>query len=151
MMDKLLHEDKPHYSIWLKIILWFTIALVLGSALMTFDSNRNESFGMIGTALFIVLIFWAVMPRKYCIYDNKIVIEMGSPFSVTIRFDTIKYAGAPRGKFTVGVNFVTSFGNIVEIDRKKGMTVNISPRNREFFLDNLKRALDKWRGEHSTT
>jgi hypothetical protein len=149
-MDKLIYEDRPHYSLWLKVILWFIIALVLFPALTTFDSNRNEAFGMIGTAVFIVLIFWAVMPRRYCIYDNKIKIEMGKPFSVTFHFDAIKYAGVPRGKFTVGINFVTSFGNIVEIDRKKGMNVNISPSNREVFLDYLNRALDKWRGEHST-
>jgi hypothetical protein len=30
------------------------------------------------------------------------------------------------------------------------MNVNISPSNREVFLDYLNRALDKWRGEHST-
>ena len=55
------------------------------------------------------------------------------------------------GKLTVGINFVTSFRNIVEIAKIKGMNVNISPGDRDAFLESLNSALDKWRGEHSKT
>jgi hypothetical protein len=91
------------------------------------------------------------MPRKYCIYEDRLKIVMGVPFSISVRFDAIEYAGEPRGKLTVGINFVTSFGNTIEIVKKKGMNVNISPGDRKAFLKNLNNALDKWRGENSKT
>ena len=147
-MGKLLYQDRPKYSIWLKIVMWFTLALILFSALVSYQSGSEDVVAMIVTVVFIIFVFWAVMPRRYCIYESKVKVEMGKPFSITIRFDNIKYAGEPRGRVTFGMNFVTTFGNIVEIDRKKGLTVNISPGDREVFLDNLNRALEKWRGEH---
>jgi hypothetical protein len=148
-MTDLIYEDRPRYDFWLKIILWSCVAIVLIPALFMFDSNMEEAIGLILTAVFVVIIFWAVMPRKYRIYDDRIKILLGTPFSISISFDTIEYAGVPRRKFTVGMNLVTSFRNIVEISRKKGMNVNISPSDRDNFLENLNRALDKWRGEHS--
>ena len=150
----MLYEDRPRYDFWLKAILWGVIAIVLISAIVTFDSDRGGALGLLGTAVFVVLVFWAVMPRRYRIYSNKIKVELGKPFSISIHFDNIKYAGEPRGKFTAGINLVTSFRNTVEIVRKKGANVNISPGNREAFLENLNRALDKWEGEgsgHDTT
>jgi hypothetical protein len=150
-MKELLYEDRPRYGLLLKIVVWGIIAVMLIMAITQFDSSREDAVASIGTAVFILLIFWAVMPRKYCIYEDRIKIVMGTPFSVSIRFDTIKYAGEPRGKLTVGINFVTSFRNTVEIVRKRGMNVNISPGDREAFLENLNNALDNWRGEHSQT
>jgi hypothetical protein len=150
-MKELLYEDRPRYGLLLKIVVWGILAVMLVMAITMFDSSREEAFVSIGTAVFILLIFWAVMPRKYCIYEDKIKIVMGTPFSLSIRFDTIKYAGEPRGKLTVGINFVTSFRNTVEIVRKRGMNVNISPGDREAFLENLNNALYNWRGEQSQT
>jgi hypothetical protein len=150
-MTTLLYEDRPRYGLWLKILLWGFIAVMLITAITTFDSNREDALALIGTAVFIVLVFWAVMPRKYCIYEDRIKIVMGVPFSISVRFDVIEYAGKPRGKLTVGINFVTSFRNTVEIVKKRGMNVNISPGDREAFLENLNDALDNWRGEHSKT
>ena len=148
-MATLLYEDRPSYGLWLKILIWGILAVFLIMAITTFDSNRGDAFALIGTAVFIILIFWAVIPRKYCIYEDRIKIVMGAPFSVSVRFDAIEYAGKPRGKLTVGINFVTSFRSTVEIVKKKGMNVNISPGDREAFLKNLNNALDKWRGENS--
>ena len=148
-MATLLYEDRPRYGLWLKILMWAILAVFLIIAITTFDSDREEALALIGTVVFIILIFWAVMPRKYCIYEDRIKIVMGAPFSISVRFDAIEYTGKPRGKLTVGINFVTSFRNTVEIVRKKGMNVNISPGDRETFLKNLNNALDNWRGEHS--
>ena len=150
-MKDLLYEDRPRYGLLFKIVIWGILAVMLITAITTFNSSREEAFASIGTAVFVLLIFWAVIPRKYCIYEDRIKIVLGTPFSVSIRFDTIKYAGEPKGKLTVGVNFVTSFRNTVEIVKKKGMNVNISPGDREAFLENLTNALDNWRGEHSKT
>ena len=150
-MTTLLYEDRPRYGLWLKVLLWGLVAVMLFTAITTFDGNREDAFALIGTAVFIVLIFWMVMPRKYCIYEDRIKIVMGAPFSMSIRFDVIKYAGKPRGKLTVGINFVTSFRNTVEIVKKKGMNVNISPADREAFLENLNNALNNWRGENTKT
>jgi hypothetical protein len=148
-MATLLYQDKPRYGLWFKILIWGILAVILMMAITTFDSSREDAFILIGTVVFIILVFWAVMPRKYCIYEDRLKIVMGAPFSISVRFDAIEYAGESRGKLTVGINFVTSFGNTVEIVKKKGMNVNISPGDRKAFLKNLNNALDKWRGENS--
>ena len=148
-MATLLYEDRPRYGLWVKILVWGLLAVFLITAITTFDSNREDAFALIGTAVFIILIFWVVMPRKYCIYEDRIKIVMGVPFSISVRFDVIEYVGKPRGKLTVGINFVTSFRDTVEIVRKKGMNVNISPGDREAFLKTLNKAFDNWRGENS--
>jgi hypothetical protein len=90
--------------------------------------------------------YWAIFPRRYCILDNKVKIVLGGPFSFNIPFDNLETARAPEG-VTCGINFATCFSskNAVEIVKKKGLNVNITPGDRELFLENLDKALADWR------
>ena len=102
--------------------------------------------GMFGTAAFMAVVFWVIFPRKFCILDSRVKIVLGSPFSLNIPFNSIKAARVPKG-LTFGVNFVTTFSSshAVEIVRKRWLNVNITPVDRELFLENLDRAMDSWK------
>ena len=146
MSNTLIHQDIPHYDMWLKLILGGTLAVIVVPALFSIDSDPGEAIGLFCTALFVAVIFWFVMPRRYLILSDRVRIVLGGPFSFNISFDTIKIARIPKG-MTVGINFVTSFKNSVEIVRGKGMNVNISPGDRESFIEKLDKALDSWRDD----
>ena len=145
-IDYLIYEDKPYYDVWFKVILALPLAVILMPGIYSLATNQTESaMVMLGPAIFLVLLFWVIIPRRYCILDSKVKIILGGPFSLSIPFNSIKSTGAPKG-FAVGVNFVTTFssGHAVEIVRNKWLNVNITPTNRELFLENLDKALNSW-------
>ena len=144
-MNSLMYEDKPHYDIWLKAIMALPLFFIAIGA-FNLTSEPEASIGMFATAGLMAAVYWAVFPRKYCIFDSKVRIVLGGPFSFNIPFDNIETARAPKG-VTAGINFASSFSskNAVQIVRRKGLNVNITPSDREVFLENMDKALDSWR------
>ncbi len=101
---------------------------------------------LLGISLFDGLLFYCILPRKYQIYADRLVILMGAPFSKTIRLADIKSARRVAGSYAFGYNglrFTTSSDYVVEILRQRGMGIVISPAGREYFVDQLKRALQR--------
>lgn len=145
-MDSVVYEDTPLYDVWLKSIMVLPVFFILVGAFYFISSEPEAAIGMFATAVLIAVIYWAIMPRKYRILDSKVRIVLGAPFSFNIPFDTIETARIPKGA-TLGVNFVSSFSakNVVQIVRKRKLNVNITPSNRELFLENLEKALNSWR------
>ena len=144
-MDSLIYEDKPRYDIWMKAIMALPLFFILIGA-FNLTSEPEAAIGMFGTAALVVAIYWAVFPRKYCILSSKVKIVLGGPFSFNIAFDNIETARVPEGA-AIGINFASSFSskNAVQIVRRKRLNVNITPSNRELFLENLDKALSNWR------
>ena len=145
-MDSLIYQDKPRYDIWMKAIMALPLFFVVIAALYLASNEPEAAIGMFGTAALMAAIYWAVFPRKYRIFDSKVRIVLGGPFSFNIPFDNIETAKAPEGA-TVGINFASSFSskNAVQIVRRKGLNVNMTPGNRDLFLENLDKALNNWR------
>jgi len=145
-MNSILHEDKPHYDIGMKAIMALPLLLVFVGVFLT--SDPDEAIGMFATAALMIAIYWAVFPRRYRILDSKVRIVLGGPLGFNIPFDTIEIARQPKG-MAIGINFATSFSskNAVEIVRKGKLNVNITPGNRELFLENMDRALESWRNQ----
>ncbi|MCK4331520.1 MAG: PH domain-containing protein [Dehalococcoidia bacterium] len=145
-MDSLIHQDKPRYDIWMKAIIALPLFFFLIGAFYLASSEPESAIGMFATAVLMAAVYWAVFPRKYRIFDSKVRIVLGGPFSFNIPFNTIETARVPEG-LTAGINFASSFSskNAVQIVRRKGLNVNITPSNRELFLENLDKALSNWR------
>ncbi len=133
----------------MKAIMALPLFFVLIGA-FNLTSEPEASIGMFATAALMAAIYWAVFPQKYRILESKVKIVLGGPFSFNIPLDNIETARAPKGA-TIGINFVTSFSskNAVQIVRRKRLNVNITPSNRELFLENLDKALSNWRGRHT--
>jgi hypothetical protein len=78
------------------------------------------------------------MPRRYQIFEDKIRIALGGPFGVNIPFSNIiRVVPAPGVKSIAygGIRLATSSRNVVEITRRRGGSIIISPRNRDVFIE----------------
>ncbi len=140
----LIYEDSAPYDPWLKWIIGGTLALtlVLGIVFLPFDVAG--AYVMFGVTLFDALLFNAILPRRYQIYQDRLRIVLGKPFAVSISFATIKEARPAAGSTTFiywGIRLATSAKSVVEIVRSKGLNIVISPADRDAFLEQLTQAL----------
>jgi hypothetical protein len=132
---------------WMRSIMVLPVFFILfGAYHYFFTGEVGGGTGMFATALLLGAIYWAIFPRKYQVLDGKLKIVLGGSFSFNVPFDNLELAGKPEG-VNLGINFVTTFlsRHVVEIKRKKGMNVNITPDNRDLFLENLNKAIYEWR------
>lgn len=145
-MDSIIFEDNPHYDAWLKGIMMLPIFFILTGLYLVFTKDIKSSIGLFATAVLMGATYWAILPRKYQILDSQVRVVLGGPFSVNIHFYNLESAGKPEG-VNLGANFATTFNSehVVELKRKKGITINITPDNRDQFLENLNKAVYDWR------
>ncbi len=145
IMDSIIYEDTPRYDVWLKAIMVLPVFFVIMGVYYLITAEVEAAIGMFALTLLMAAVYWAIFPRKYLILESKIRIVLGGPFSFNIPFDNLETARAPEG-VSLGINFATTFlsKHAVEIIRKTGLKVNITPNNRELFLENLKKALNDW-------
>lgn len=144
-MDSIIHEDRPRYDVWLKAIMVLPVFFVIAGIYYLITAQVEAAIGMFAITLLMAATYWAIFPRKYLILDSKIRIVLGGQFSFNIPFDNLETARAPQG-VSLGINFATTFlsKHAVEIIRKKGLNINITPSDRELFLENLNKALNDW-------
>ncbi len=145
-MESVVYEDTPRYDVWLKAIMLLPVFFVLVGAFYFASSESQAAIGMFATATLMAATYWAIFPRRYLILGSEVKIVLGGQFSFTIPFDNLETARKPEG-VSLGINFATCFSskNTVEIIRKKGLNVNITPSDCELFLANLDKALNDWR------
>ena len=145
-MESVIYEDNPHYDVWIKGIMMLPVFFILIGLYFVFTAEIESGTGLFGAAVLMGAIYWAVFPRKYQILDDRIRIVLGGTFTVNISFDTLESAGKQEG-INLGLNFATTFvaQHIVEIKRKRGMNVNITPNDRDLFLENLNKAVYDWK------
>jgi len=149
-MDSIIYEDSPNYDVWLKGIMMLPIFFIVIGLYFLFTTEIESAVGVFATGLLMGTVYWAIFPRKYQVFDNRVKIVLGGPFSVNISFDSLESAGKQEG-INFGLNFATTFisEHAVEIKRKKGLTVNITPGNRDRFLENLNKAVYDWKSGRS--
>ena len=140
----LIHEDVPRYDLWLKLllsgILGFT--LILGIILLPVD--LAGAYVCFGATVFDALLFYAVLPRRYQIFQDRVRLVLGRPFALDLPFSTIKevkVASSVKAFAYWGLRFATSARSVIEIVRHKGWNVVISPANPDLFLEQLTQAL----------
>ena len=100
---------------------------------------------MFAVTVFDALIFHAVLPRRYQIFQDRLRIILGHPFAFNIPFSTIREARSTSGLKAFaywGLRFATSSKGVVEIVRHQGWNVVISPANEGLFLEQLNQALE---------
>lgn len=141
----LLHEDRPAYDIFLKLILIAVPGIMLVAGVtMLFSADNSEGWILLLETAFVGLIFWLVFPRSYRIYEDHLRIVMGGPFSVKVAFEKIEKV-AVTDRLNLGINFVTRLTRThVEIARKNGMSIAITPRDRDLFVEKANQALNQW-------
>jgi len=144
----LIYEDRPRYDLWLKVILGSILALtlVLGFVLLTVDILG--AWIMFGTTLFDALLFRAILPRRFQIFEDRVKILLGGPFALNIPLVDISEVRSASGREVFiywGIRFATSPSGVIEIVRRKGLSVVISPLNPDLFIEQANRALESAR------
>jgi len=145
-MENLVYEDTPRYDFWLKSILGGVLALTLILGVILLSEDIGAALAMFGVTLFDALLFKAILPRRYQIFQDRVRIVLGGPLAINIPFSnirTVRTVSARKVFVYWGNRFATSTHSIVEIVRKKGLGFVISPANRDMFLEQLDQALSQ--------
>ena len=140
----LIYDDTPKYDLWLKLILGGVLALTLILGVISIYRDTEAAIAMFGITGFDALLFKAILPRRFQIFEDRLKILLGGPFSINILLSNIaevKSASSREAFAYWGIRFATSTSNVVEVVRKKGLNLIISPRNDDMFLEQLNQAL----------
>ncbi|MFC1912972.1 PH domain-containing protein [Chloroflexota bacterium] len=135
-------EDTPKYDLWLKVILGGVLALTSILGIIFVFQDTEAAAALFGITLFDALLFKAVLPRRYQIFEDRLRILMGWPFAINIAISNIKEVKPAAGRKVLaysGIRLATSTQYVVEIVRKKGMNIIISP-SKFMFLEQLNQA-----------
>lgn len=162
-MEPLIFEDGIKYDRWVKVVLVFPLILfiVLG-ILFYIDAKYSNIFpketarkSMIAAidlffAVPLVLVIYRLsLPRKIYIFQDRIKIKFGA-FFFNIRFETVESINPSKGIMAiVAISFITSLNTQIEIVRKGGWNVRVSPSQLDLFLGHARSALSNWRRAHS--
>ena len=144
-MSNLLYEDKPKYDVWIKVLLGGVVAYTFILGLVQIYENGREALTVFGVVLFEIILFRMILPRRFQILSDKLRIVLGGPLAINIPISDIEEVRSRTGiKAFVyfGVRFATSSSHTVEIIRKKGLNMVISPTNDDEFIKQLNQARD---------
>ena len=146
-MSALVYEDTPIYDRSLKIILAGILGATFIVAIILIREELEAALIMFGLTVFDALLFKAILPQRFQIFEDKLVIVLGGPFAIRIPFSNIADARSASGRKAFvywGIRFATSTRNVVEIVRKKGLNIVISPTKEDMFLEQLDQARKKF-------
>ena len=138
--QQIIFEDKPVYDRFNKYMVGIilTIPLVIAIVLLTQDTLGAAI--MFGVTVFDAILFWCILPKRFVVYEDRLKIVLGGPFSYTIPFrDIVQVQQATKDKAFVywGMRLGTSLKFQVEIKRKNGLSVLISPAMENDFIEQL--------------
>jgi len=139
-----LYEDKPEYGLILKLILVLPAGLIAASIYLWSTGDASGGIALLVEALIIGLAFWFLFPRQYQVYEDHLRVVLGGPFSVKVGFQNVQ-AIRITSRLSLSVNFVTKITkSCVEIVKKKGVSIAITPTVAESFVEEANRAMDRW-------
>jgi hypothetical protein len=139
-----IYEDAPRYDRVQFVVLAVIVAATLVPAIILLFFDSAGAAAMFGVTLLDALIFHLVLPRRYQVFNTKLRIVLGWPLHWDIKLSTIKEARPAPGVATWiygGVRLATSSDTAVEIVRRKGMGIIISPSDRQTFLEQINGAV----------
>jgi hypothetical protein len=150
-MSVLIYVDKAVYDTWLKVVLVSVLAIPIILAIFKIARNTEEGLAGFGVLLFVIILFRIILPRRFQVYDDKLrIILGGGPFAFNIPLRDIIEIKPRKGIqafLYTGLRFATSTSHTVEINRKNGLNVLISPANDEVFIEHLNQARKAMHGE----
>ena len=148
----LLYQDEPEYGLVLKLILVIVPVMLLGASLYLWSSDESAgALVLLFEAFFVSLILWFVFPRRYQVYEDHLRIVLGGQFAIKIGFAQIKTIEVTN-KTALTVNFATRITTTyVRIVKNKGLSIAITPKLNESFVENANRALHRWQETNTGT
>src|SRR4030042_200519 len=124
---------------------------MIAGFLLALTQIRQEAvfFIIIGATLFLGLaISLTSWPSKYQVFNDRIRIVLGYLWYFDVPFSNIENAPAATSKdlWGLNLNFINSYSSddILQIIRKHGAKIHITPCDRKLFLKHLNKALADW-------
>jgi len=142
-MEPPLYEDRARYDYWLRLILFGIPLILLTIGIILIPEDRKGAIAMFSGSLFTILLFYLVLPKKYQIFKDKLKIVLGWPLYVGLSLVNISDSQITSGRKVFaywGIRLATSTKSVVEIIRKRGLNIVISPNNGSLFVDRLNEA-----------
>ena len=139
----LLFQDIPKYDNWLKFIVGCMLALTLILGIIFIYTNIEIAYTLFGITVFDGLLFAVIIPRRYQIFEDRLRIQLGGTLAINMLLNDIreaKPASASEAFVYWGLRLATSTSNVIEIVRRKGLNVVISPNDRDIFVEQLEQA-----------
>jgi len=143
-LDYLLNEHKARYDKWILLVIFVPLIILLGTTLAVVISEEEGAVETLITFVILAGIIWIIMPRKYLVMSNRLKIVLGASIPFNVPYNNIKELKKPEG-ILFGINWATSTKTLIQIVLKKGLNINISPDNRESFIQNINKAMQEWR------
>jgi len=158
-MDLVLFEDSIKYDPWVKVALVFPIILLIALGILFYidahysdiipsESEAESNMGAIilfASVPFVLVVYWLLLPRKAYVLQDRIKIKLGQ-FLFNISFDNIESVKPAKGIIIFSsFSSITSYSTQIEIVRKRGLNMRISPSRRDQFLEYVNRAISEWK------
>lgn len=141
----LVYEDLPRYEPWTKLVVGGIIAVTLVPGVILLFIDTVGAYVMLGATVFDGLLMWAILPRSFQVYDDRVRIALGGPLGINIPLADIKTIG-PADRYYAfaywGLRFVTSLASVIEITRRHGLDVVFSPSQPDIFIEQVNQARD---------
>ncbi|MDY6835204.1 MAG: PH domain-containing protein [Chloroflexota bacterium] len=140
-----MYEFKANYSRWVRLLVNLTLCLTLVIGIQfLLNDVPNSAAVMFGITGFNSAILWVILPRKYSIQQDRFKIHLGFSISISIPFENVDSVRKSNSFVTRGISFAGSLGSRVQIERRRGSSIVISPEDRELFLTTAHVALANW-------
>ena len=144
-MKTIVYEVKANYSRWVRLLVNLTLCLTLVIGIQfLLNDVPNSAAVMFGITALNAAILWIILPRKYSIQEDRFKIHLGLSICINIGFENVNSVKKLDSLLTTGLSFAGSLGNRVQIERKRGSSIVISPEDRESFLVMAQGALANW-------
>lgn len=158
-MARVLNKFNIKYGRWIKILFAFPVGfvVVLGALLYAVAHYTDlisieavqeldkAAIIMFSLAPFVLFVYWLFLPQKIYVLQDRIRIRFGR-FHWNIPFENIdRVEIAKKIKSRSSYNLITSLNVKVEIVRKKGKGIRISPAERDQFLGYVERTMFDWK------
>ncbi len=141
-----LFEDKPVYDKPNKYLIAGILAIPLIIAIAVLPQDILGAAIMFGVTVFEAILFWCILPKRFIAYEDRLKIVLGGP-SYTVPFrDITNVRQATKDMVWVywGMRLGTSLKFQVEIERKNGLSVLMSPSMENDFIEQLNRARENY-------
>lgn len=120
------------------------------AAFLLNDGEAGLASGLLVIAALGSSALWAILPRAFELWPERVRIVLGGPFSFSIALDSIERIEPAPGVRAVmpirwGALFATSFSTTVRLRRTSGVSYMVSPKNPVGFSEAVEAALERRR------
>ncbi|HEK86640.1 MAG: hypothetical protein ACPLZD_10480 [Candidatus Saccharicenans sp.] len=164
-MDIIIYEDSVKYDPGVKMVFWLpVVALAILATLFLLNYSGYYLIGrgsikeageggmvFLGMALFLALLFQVIFPKSLAVAQDGIVLKF-KYFKWKVPFEKITSIEMAKGISQIRTyNLSLSFKGTVEIIKRSGMRIRITPAHPYEFLAQASRALEEWKRYHPVT